>query len=56
MNTYDLMLQFSLSIEDQLISDDLYNTLKGNDAFGRFKNKIRTYGIEMQWYAYRDKK
>jgi len=56
VNTYDLMVRFSLSIEDQQISDDLYNTLKGNGAFRRFKNKIRTYGIEMQWYAYRDKK
>ena len=48
------MEQFSLSIEDQEISESLYNAIHGRGAFRFFKDSIHRFGIADQWYKYRD--
>ncbi len=54
MNEYHVMERFCLSVDDPEISDVLYGSIKGNGAFRRFKDAIYRYGIEDEWYSYRD--
>ena len=54
IHEYDMMEKFSLSVKDKTISDVLYSIIKGKGAFRRFKDKILEYGIEQDWYQYRD--
>ena len=54
INEYDIMEDFCLSIKDNKISNALYAAIKGRGAFRRFKDSICTYGIEDNWYKFRD--
>jgi len=54
IHEYDMMERFCLSLKDEKISGDLYGTIKGKGAFRRFKDKILEYGIEQDWYQYKD--
>ncbi|MDI6885407.1 MAG: UPF0158 family protein [archaeon] len=54
INEYEIMENFCLSISDQRISDELYYSIKGRGAFRRFKEMIKRFGIEDDWYQYRD--
>ena len=54
INEYKIMERFCFTIDDDEISDDLYHAIKGKGAFRRFKDKILYYGIEQDWYQYRD--
>jgi hypothetical protein len=54
IHEYSIMEEFCLEIEDDNISNILYNSIKGRGAFRRFKDKIRRFGIEEEWYKYRD--
>lgn len=54
INEYNIMERFCLSITDGKISDELYHSLKGSGAFRIFKDNIYRYGIETDWYKYRD--
>jgi len=54
INEYNIMERFCLSITDEKISDELYHSIKGSGAFRRFKENIYRYGIENDWYKYRD--
>jgi hypothetical protein len=53
IHEYHIMEEFCLSIEDDEISEDLTDKIRGRGAFRRFKEAIRTYGIEEQWYGFR---
>ena len=53
IHEYNIMEKFCLSINDEKISNILYDSIKSNKAFRRFKDKIRKYNIEENWYQYR---
>jgi hypothetical protein len=54
INEYEIMQNFCLSISDQRISDELYYSIKGRGAFRRFKDLIKIFGIDNDWYQYRE--
>ncbi len=54
IHEYNIMERFCLSIEDDDISNDLCNAIRGRGAFRYFKDKIREYGMIDAWYKYRD--
>lgn len=53
INDYKIMEDFCSSIEDQRVSDTLVRAIRGRGAFGRFKDQIRSLGIEEDWYWFR---
>ena len=54
IHEWEIMMRFSLSLDDEQISDRLYDLIHGSGAFRRFKDAIFRYGIEDQWYEYKD--
>jgi hypothetical protein len=54
INDYEIMESFCYSVTDQRISNELAYVIKGSGAFRRFKDRIYEYGMEKQWYQYRD--
>ena len=54
INEYEIMQNFCLSITDQRISDELHYSIKGRGAFRIFRDMIKRFGIEGDWYQYRD--
>lgn len=51
---YDLMREFIDSLSYSEVKRDLAGAIHGKDAFRRFKDILRHYGVERQWYDYRD--
>lgn len=56
VNEFEIMEDFCLIINDQRKQDSLLREIKGKGAFRRFKEKIRDFEIEDQWYSYRDER
>jgi len=56
IDEYSMMERFSLSVNDDEISDYLYAAIKGRGAFRQFKDEVRRFGLEEDWYKYRDEK
>lgn len=54
IDEYSIMEEFCLSIKNEKLSDKLYYAIKGRGAFRRFKDAIIQYGIEEDWYKFRD--
>jgi len=54
INEYRIMEDFCLSIRNERILNDIYHSIKGKGAFRRFKDKIYHYGLDKEWYSYRD--
>ncbi len=54
IDEYEIMERFCLSIPDGKVSDVLLGKIKGSGAFRRFKDTIYQYGIEKDWFKYRD--
>ncbi len=54
IHEYDIMEKFCLSRKDEQLRNTMYSSIKGSGAFRRFKNNIRRYNIEDDWYTYRD--
>jgi hypothetical protein len=54
IHEYQIIERFSLNIKDKEISNSIYSAIKGKGAFGRFRNSIHRFGIEDEWYKYRD--
>lgn len=54
IHEWEIMKQFCLSVDDKDISESLMNAIHGKGAFRYFKNSIRRYGMEDQWYKFRD--
>lgn len=55
IDEYHMMERFALSVDDEF-SASLIATIKGKGAFRRFKDGIATFGIEKDWYKFRDAK
>ena len=45
LHEYRIMEMFCLSVEDDRISRDLLQAIRGKGAFGRFKDRINAHGI-----------
>ncbi len=54
INEYGIMDDFCWSLEDSDKRETLCDLIKGRGAFRRFKDAIQNYGIENDWYKYRD--
>ncbi len=54
IHEYRIMERFCLSLENDKLRDIMYYSIKGKGAFRRFKNNIRKYNLEQDWYEYRD--
>ncbi|MGA2431716.1 MAG: UPF0158 family protein [Candidatus Acidiferrum sp.] len=48
------MREFAESVEPQRLSDELPNAIHGAGAFRYFKDTLRRYRREKEWYAFRD--
>ena len=55
IDEYSIMERFCMSMDNQEIGDILYDLICGGSAFRRFKDAIYQYGVEDEWYSYRDK-
>ena len=54
IHEYEIMERFCLSVPDGKVSDVLLRKIRGSGAFRRFKDTVYQYGIENDWFAYRD--
>lgn len=54
IDEYQIMESFCLSVRDRRISEALYVSIKGKNAFRRFKDQILRFAIADQWYKYRE--
>jgi hypothetical protein len=54
INEYRIMEEFSENYPDAHIRDCLSIAITGKGAFRRFKDTIIRFGIDKEWYKYRD--
>ncbi|MDP3047012.1 MAG: UPF0158 family protein [Chloroflexota bacterium] len=54
IHEYEIMERFCLSIPNEKVSDVLLDRIRGSGAFRRFKDTIYRYGIEKDWFKFRD--
>lgn len=54
INEYNIMERFCSSIRNERISNSLYSAIKGCGAFRRFKGAIIRFGVENDWYKFRE--
>jgi hypothetical protein len=54
INEYQIMERFCLSIDDEDMREDLCEAIRGRGAFRRFKDRMQLYGMDEEWYRYRD--
>jgi len=54
IDEYSIMERFCVSLDNQEISDILYDLISGSGAFRRFKDAIYKFGIEDKWHTYRN--
>jgi hypothetical protein len=54
INEYEIMEDFCYSIEDDKLRNKMCQVINGRGAFRRFKDNIRYYGIEEDWYKFKE--
>lgn len=54
IHEYEIMERFCLAFPDDTLSDVLLEKIRGSGAFRRFKDTIYQYGIENDWFQFRD--
>jgi len=54
IHEYSIMERFCLSLADEKLRADMYNSIKGSGAFRRFKENIHHYNIQDDWYQFRE--
>ncbi len=54
IHEYEIMERFCLSISDEKISGVFLDMIRGSGAFRRFKDLIYSYGIEKDWFRFKD--
>ncbi|TVY07120.1 UPF0158 family protein [Paenibacillus cremeus] len=55
-NEYEIMEDFIVSLNNQNVREKLYEAIQGRGAFRRFKDKIIEFGVDKQWYKYKENK
>jgi hypothetical protein len=53
VHEWEIMKDFSLSVESVSIREDLLRAIHGAGAFQKFKDALRQHGIESGWFAFR---
>ena len=53
IHEYAIMERFCYAIDDEKVSQDLLDQLRGRGAFRRFKDAIQRHGIADDWYRFR---
>lgn len=56
INEYEMMEDFTVTIEDTRLRNQLYISLNGRGAFRRFKDTCINFDIIDDWYKFRDEK
>ena len=54
IHEYEIIERFCRSFPDPEISDTLLEKIRGSGAFRRFKDTTYRYGIEQDWFRFRD--
>jgi hypothetical protein len=54
IHEYEIMERFCISVPDPKMSEILLDQIQGSGSFRRFKNMIRRFEIEDDWYKFRD--
>jgi hypothetical protein len=53
VHEWEIMQDFSRSVESDSIREDLLRAIRGAGAFRNFKDTLRQHGIEPAWFAFR---
>lgn len=56
INEYEMMEDFTETIEDIRLQNQLYISLNGSGAFRRFKDTCINFDIINDWYKFRDER
>lgn len=56
INEYEMMIDFTETVEDDRLQNQLYISLDGSGAFRRFKDTCINFDIINEWYKFRDDK
>lgn len=56
IHEYSIMERFIWDLPEGRIQDSLEHAIRGRGAFRRFKDAVRRFGIEQQWYDFQEKK
>lgn len=56
INEYEMMKDFTETIEDTRLQNQLYISLNGSGAFRRFKDTCINFDIINDWYKFRDER
>lgn len=51
---WELLREFCQKVPDEKTANELYNLIQGKGAFRRFKDAIIRFGLEDDWYEFRD--
>jgi len=54
INEYHIMEDFCYGMNDDSIRIELLAGIKGRGTFRKFRDAIRRFGIQDQWYEFRD--
>ena len=54
IHEWSIMQEFSQSVENSRIREELLNAIHGAGAFRYFKDTVRRHHIEQDWYNFRD--
>ena len=54
IHEYSIMEDFVWELPQGHVQDSLENAIRGKGAFRRFKDGIRRFGIEQQWYDFQE--
>ncbi|HEY1495549.1 MAG TPA: UPF0158 family protein [Candidatus Solibacter sp.] len=54
VDEWSIMEEFSESVKNARIRDELLNAIRGAGAFRYFKDTVKRHRIEQEWYAFRD--
>lgn len=55
VHEWKMMETFALSLQDEKISNSLYNAIHRKGAFRRFKDLVFSHGVRDKWFDFRDK-
>ncbi len=53
IHEYAILRRFCLSIDDDVLAENMLDRIRGSGAFRRFKNGIYDHGLADEWYRYR---
>ena len=54
IHDYRIMKQFIYTLPKSIEREELSSSIRGKGAFRKFKSTVRYYGLEQQWYAFKE--